>query len=199
MGAVVAVAFAGLFRMGELTSSDKDPFDPAFDMQEKDLTFLPTFWTADRIRVRVKRSKADQSGAKDQLRPRFIPVDDDAASAGGWLRTMLAHRHKVREGTDPVLGAAPLFQDGKKGQLKRDAVLTWMRAVLRKAGYSESDVAMIGTHSCRIGGSTALFQLGATASVFQHMGGWCSDAYKAYIRMQQEDLLRYTRRMCVQK
>jgi hypothetical protein len=54
----------------------------------------------------------------------------------------------------------------------------------------------VGTHSCRIGGATALFQHGATADVFRHMGGWVSDAYRGYIQMQQEDLLVFSRKIC---
>ena len=53
-----------------------------------------------------------------------------------------------------------------------------------------------GTHSARIGGATRLFQLGATGEEMQHLGGWASEAYREYIRMQQIDLMKYARRMC---
>ena len=196
VGVAIAVAFAGLFRMGELTSSDPDPFDVEWDMAERDALFEPTFWTANKVRVRVKRSKTDQTGSKDDFRPRFLPVDEGKISAGGMIREMLARRQQVGVGQEPILGAAPLFQDRKGGQLKCSAVITFMRSTMRKAGYTEEKVMGVGTHSCRIGGATRLFQLGATADVFRHMGGWVSEAWKQYVRIQQEDLLAFTRDMC---
>ena len=89
-----------------------------------------------------------------------------------------------------------MFQDRNGGQLKRDAVLRFMRATLRKSGMAEQAVMRIGTHSCRIGGATRLFQLGASAEVMKQFGGWVSDAYKAYVRMEQIDLMRFTTAMC---
>ena len=76
------------------------------------------------------------------------------------------------------------------------AVLRFMRSTLRAAGFDEASVMRIGTHSCRIGGATRLFQLGASAEVMKQFGGWISDAYKAYVRIEQDDLMRYTCAMC---
>ena len=96
-----------------------------------------------------------------------------------------------------MLGAAPLFQDAAGGQLKMSAVLTGMRKMMMKGGQMSESVALeFGTHSCRIGGATALFQLGATPEVFKHLGGWSSDACKIYVQVQQADLMEYARSMC---
>jgi hypothetical protein len=57
-------------------------------------------------------------------------------------------------------------------------------------------VKQYGTHSCRIGGATRLFQLGALPEVIQHLGGWSSAAYREYVRIQQEDLMQFTRKIC---
>ena len=126
----------------------------------------------------------------------MIPVDSGADTPGHLLRNMLITRHRLKPGETPSLGDAPLFQNRQGGQLQRDAVLRFMRATLRKAGLSESEVMRIGTHSCRIGGATSLFKLGATADVFKQFGGWVSDAWKVYVRLEQADLMRYTRAMC---
>ena len=61
---------------------------------------------------------------------------------------------------------------------------------------SEKDTLEFGTHSCRIGGDTALFQLGATPEVFKHLGGWSSDACKTCAQVQQADLVRHARSTC---
>ena len=153
VGVAIAVAYAALLRMGEATSSDKDAFNATEDLAEKHLTFLPTFWTADRVQIHLGRTKADQSGKRARNRPRMIPVDGQQDSPGNLLRELLIRRHRVSMGEEPGLGAAPVFQDRKGGQLKRDAVLTFMRSTLRAAGCAEEEVMRIGTHSYRIGGA----------------------------------------------
>jgi hypothetical protein len=196
IGVVIAVAFAALLRMGEATSTETSPFNAAEDLAEEHLSFLPTFWQADRVVIRLGRTKADQSGARSRQLPRAIPVDSGADTPGHMLRNLIIKRHRLRPGETPLLGTAPLFQDRQGGQLKRDAVLRFMRTALRKAGLCEEEVMRIGTHSCRIGGATSLFRLGATADVLKQFGGWVSDAWKVYVRLEQEDLMRYTRAMC---
>jgi len=54
-----------------------------------------------------------------------------------------------------------------------------------------------GTHSCRIGGATRLFEMGATAEVIKDLGGWSSDAHKDHVRIQQQSLMRFARNMCL--
>ena len=196
VGVAIATAFAGLYRMGELTAT-QGSFNPTEDMTESDLEFLPSFWKADRVQIRLGRSKADQSGKRSRLRPRILPVDDnDPRSPGRLLRDMLAERHSVRKGRAPLLGARPLFQDKKGGQLKQSAVLEKLRKALVANGMTTKEAAEYGTHSCRIGGATKLFQLGASPEVIKRMGGWSSEAYKLYVMVQQRDLMEFSRRMC---
>ena len=196
VGVAIMVAFTALFRMGELTNSTPNPYDWEEDMAEEDVTFLPTFWTATKVVIQLGRSKADQSGMRAKLRPRILPVDRGSGTAGWMLHQMLVRRYGLREGTEPSLSRRPLFQNRRGGQLRRDAVLTFMRAQLKADGYTPEACSRIGTHSCRIGGATRLFQLGASADVFKCLGGWVSDAYKAYIIIRQADLMVYARRMC---
>ena len=195
VGVTIAIAFAGLFRVGELTSTTSAPFSSAEGLSERDAVFLPTFWTANEVVFDIGRTKADQSGRRGKLRPRTLPVEP--GSPGGLLRRMLARRHGVADGVEPTLRPVPLFQNGKRAQLTRDSVMRFIRKVLRQAGWSEARCARYGTHSCRIGGCTALLELGASAEVIQSMGGWSSDAYKVYMRLKQRHLMTFSRRMCV--
>jgi hypothetical protein len=196
VGVAVLTAFAGLFRMGELAASD-GACDPIEDMAERDLKFVPNFWNATKVIINMGRSKADQDGARSKLRPRILPVNEDLMSPGRALRDLIAERHGCRMGRTPTLGTTPLFQDDSGGQLKMSAVLTQMRRILqRKGGMSEHEASEFGTHSCRMGGVTALFQLGATPGVFKHLGGWSSDACELHVQMQQSDLMRCTRLTC---
>jgi hypothetical protein len=195
-GVAIHTAFAGLFRMGELTATSADPFDPAVDLCEDSLLFDPTFWTATGVTIQLGSTKADQSGERDARLPRMLPIDTDKASPGRTLRDMIARRHGVRKGQEPTLGRVPLFQDGRGGQLSRDGVLTFIRKSLKSNGMSKDRTERFGTHSARIGGATALFRLGASDKVFQRLGGWASDAHKEYVRIQQRELMQFARRMC---
>jgi hypothetical protein len=111
IGVAIAVAFAGLFRMGELTSTDSRLFDPMRDLCETDLDFRPSFWNATEVIIRLRATKADQTGQKAKLRPRFLPVDDDINSPGKLLRDLIAMRHNVQFGCMPILENRPLFAE----------------------------------------------------------------------------------------
>ena len=198
IGVAVAIAYAGLFRMGELTATE-GAFDPVEDMSESDVQFLPSFWKANRVVIQLGRSKADQDGKRSKLRPRVLPVDEGVLmSPGRLLREMIAERQSLRKGSPPLLGAGrPLFQDRNGGQLKQSAVLVKMRKVLtERGGMTVAEALEFGTHSCRIGGATKLFQIGASPEVIKSLGGWSSEAYKLYVMVQQQDLMRFARSMC---
>ena len=195
-GVAVHVAFAGLFRMGELTSTNSNAFDTEEELCEDCLTFIPSFWTATKVEIRLGSTKADGSGKRDKERPRMLPVDNDESSPGKALRDLLINRLGLRRGEEPNLRKVPLFQNGRGGHLTREGVLSFIRAGLKQAGVPSSRLDKFGTHSCRIGGATRLFQLGATSDVFRHMGGWASDAFRAYVRIQQTDLMDFSRKMC---
>jgi hypothetical protein len=196
-GAAIVIAFSGLFRMGELTATEGG-FDPVEDMTETDVTFHPNFWNATRVVIELGRSKADQDGSRSKLRPRILPVDNDVLSPGRVLQQMLAERYGIRKG-QPLLTVTgrPLFQDGKSGQLKQSAVLTFMRRTLeRSGGLTTAAAGEFGTHSCRIGGATRLFELGATPEIIKDLGGWSSEAWRSYIRIHQQSLMTFARSMC---
>ena len=69
VGVAIAVAFAALLRMGEATSTTKHVFDPSEDLAEHHLTFLLTFWQADRVEIKIGKSKTDRTGAKSRKKP----------------------------------------------------------------------------------------------------------------------------------
>jgi hypothetical protein len=68
---------------------------------------------------------------------------------------------------------APLFQDGRGGQLKQSAALSHVRSTLEKhGGKTKAEALLCGAHSYRVRGATRLFELGATADAMKNMGGW---------------------------
>jgi hypothetical protein len=196
LGVVTVVAYGALFRMGELTATSGQIFDAVKGMTEDRVEFFPTFWNARKITITMGKSKADQSGAGSRLRPRTLEIGKDPTSPGRLLQNLIAKRYSLVYGEEPVLGKSPLFQDTRGGQLKQSTVLGFMRHTLKEAGVSADKTKRYGTHSCRIGGATKLFQMGVSPEAIKLLGGWASDAYKAYIRIQQDDLMNIASKMC---
>ena len=109
---------------------------------------------------------------------------------------MLAKRLNMPHGEEPILTISLLLQNERGGQLTQNSVLRHMRSTLEGAGYTKTQRMSYGTHSARIGGATALFRKGATMEVIRELGGWASDTYKLYVRVQREDRLRFSSLMC---
>ena len=80
--------------------------------------------------------------------------------------------------------------DGECDTLTLNEVLRFVRNCLKIAGYSPALVRKYGTHSFRIGGFNRLFQLNVPIETIKHLGGWSSDAWKAYHRYTQSSGVR---------
>jgi len=196
-GICAAVAFAGLYRLGELCSTEHRPFDSAIDLCESDLQFLPSFWDADRVVINLGPSKADRFGDRARANQRLLPVDaSNPTSPGLLLKKMIVLRYNLRPSQDPILRTVPLFQDQNGGHMKSRYVIAKMKRSLIAARFQPTDVLRITGHSLRIGGATRLFQLQASPEVLKRLGGWSSQAYRTYIRIQQDDLMQFSRRIC---
>lgn len=195
-----AVAFNGLYRMGELTATDRR-FDWKKDLTEADIEFEPSYKHATKVIVRIGASKNDQDGMKAEHHPRILPVTNDFLSAGRLLKELFRIRFKLGVNDELPHGAAsrykPLFQDLQGGQLKESKVLSEMRRVLRVNKYSEAATKNFGTHSFRIGGFTRYFHVGTPIEVLRSIGGWSSDAWKACLRFQRENAEVFTAKLCV--
>jgi hypothetical protein len=197
-GVCAAVAFAGLYRLGELCSTEQRPFDPTIDLCESDLQFFPSFWVASKVIINLGPTKADKFGDRARANQRLLPVDDNNhKSPGSLLKQMLIRRHDLHMTQEPIFRSVPLFQDANGGHMKSRFVIANMKRVLIAAQFPPTEVSRITGHSLRIGGATRLFQLQASPEVLKRLGGWSSQAYRTYIRLQQEDLMQFSRRMCV--
>ena len=197
-GVLIAVCYAGLYRMGELSCTNSLPFDPNVEVTEADLSFLPSFQEPDRVVIHLGPTKADQQGSKARKNQRMLPVNSsDPYCPGNLLRRLLQRRHRLTAIATPKLTLSPLFQSKTGGQLRRDIVVKFMRRTLKQQGYLPNQLMRYSGHSMRIGGATRLFQLNADPEIFKRLGGWSSDAYKVYIRVQQQQLMEYSRKICM--
>jgi hypothetical protein len=196
-GVLIAVCYAGLYRMGELSCTRSLPFNPDTEVTEADLSFLPSFIDPNRVVIHIGPTKADQHGSKAKRNQRMLPVNvSNPFCPGNLLRCLLQRRYNSAAGVTPQLSLRPLFQNKSGGHLRRDAVVALMRRILKQKGYTPQNVMRYSGHSMRIGGATRLFQLNADPEIFKRLGGWSSDAWKVYIRVQQEQLMDYSRKIC---
>jgi hypothetical protein len=195
MAVCLITAYQGVMRVGELTQG-RDKFNPSHHLTESDIQFIPSFAAPQLVVLRIGRSKADQMGSRAILHPRDFPVSMDELSTGARLKDMICVRHHLSGlqsdfHPDP---RQPLFQ--RAGQpLKESQVLSFIRSAARSFGFTDENIGQIGTRSLRIGGATKLFQLGASHDTLQHMGGWSTDVYKAYLRSQTSDFHHFTKKM----
>ena len=191
MAAAMCVAWCSLCRFGEITNDGKRRFTPASHVTESSVHFYPSFREPTFAVLQLGPTKSDQRGIRDRSSPKILPVTDDFLSPGRWLKTLLLRRHNLQASDtwrpDP---SKPLFLSRSGGQLKQDEVLRFVRNCLKIAGYSPALVRKYGTHSFRIGGFNRLFQLNVPIETIKHLGGWSSDAWKAYHRFTQSSGVR---------
>jgi hypothetical protein len=86
----------------------------------------------------------------------------------------------------------PLFMNAKGKPLQMDHSLTIMRQALNQAGLNGQEY---GTHSLRIGGFNHYFKMKVPIEIIKTIGGWSSDAWREYLRLQQTECMQYTKDM----
>ena len=86
----------------------------------------------------------------------------------------------------------PLFLNTNGKPLQMDHSLTIMRKALRQAGLNEQEY---GKHSLRIGGFNHYFKMKVPIEIIKTIGGWSSDAWREYLRLQQAECMQYTKAM----
>ena len=114
---------------------------------------------------------------------------------GNLIRMMLIKRHALCRDTfrSPILSCShPLFETPNGGQLTQRAVMTFLRKFLRHEGLPQME---FGNHSFRIGGFNELLKLGIPIEMIVRVGGWSSDAWKVYARLQQRDAQEMLKKM----
>ena len=125
----------------------------------------------DEVAILIRRSKADQLNAG---------CIRSQTKAGGTVCPVQALRTLFR--CSPWLlepgYTGPLFTGDGSAKLPR---LRIQRA-LRNAAHAEGlPIERVGTHSLRIGGASALYNLGWTFGHIQRFGRWRSEAFHGYL------------------
>ncbi len=84
----------------------------------------------------------------------------------------------------------PFFQFTDHTPLTKPRFVARVRQALSRAGITDTDYS---GHSFRIGAATAAARAGIEDSTIQALGRWNSQAFLRYIRMDRDDLARFSR------
>ena len=189
--ALMATAFAGVLRAGELASGyPRGAFVAIRHPSRQHLRFtLDASGQPVRCVLQIVNSKARGAEGLRLLNMR-VPMTG-AHLCPGWL---LWRYVKEFDPVPPELEATtPLFRDRSTGKvITVDAVREELRRLM---GLLGRDASVYGAHSLRIGAATALAFLGAPEHVIKALGRWRSDAYLLYIRDSRTEAEHYQRNL----
>lgn len=93
------------------------------------------------------------------------------------VTSMYTYITKYRK--QPLDSGAPLFLDFKKQPFSREVFITYLRDILSRLGYQESNYC---GHSFRIGAATSAAAAGIEDHLIKTLGRWNSSCYARYIR-----------------
>ena len=183
--AVCTTAFQALMRGAEAVWDPKahKVWNPELQLTRADLTFH-TDCAEPYALLRMHPLKTPGSkGKKDCLV--VLPFDGTEVVCAARALQEMVDRDPVPKHLE---GSTPLFRDSKTHQtLTVDGLMQVVRAGAMAVGV---DPELVGTHSLRIGGATALFEAGETPLVIQTMGRWASDLYRLYVRACRGKLMQ---------
>ena len=157
--AAFTLAFAGFFRMGEITF--RAPFRSAFNMRRGDIDF-------DRRTAYLPASKTDPFRKGTVV---HLPSAVDAAVDPIRRLRLLFARY-------PADSTEPLFVFSSARTFPRDRVVVTLKAALQQAGYRADQFT---GHSFRRGAATWAASLGIRDEEIMRLGRWTSQAWKLYV------------------
>jgi len=171
-----------LLRISEVAGRDKSYMEP-FILQRCDVTFYTqgklSAWDrpdVDAVELHIRGSKTDQ---KQQSCHRVQEASGDPVLCP--VKCMVEW-FTLTEGS-AIPSNAPLFSvpKGREGLewevLTRDVATLLIKGAAADCGM---DTGLVGTHSIRISGATALLLAGVPPAVVQIIGRWASNAFIGY-------------------
>ncbi len=174
--AASVLCFFGFFRSGELTLPSASAFNPTVHLAWGDVvvnsTHMPSL-----VQVHLKRSKCDQLGNGVNV---FVGRTGDTLCPVTAVMAYVATR-----GPHP----GPFFQFTDQTPLTKPRFVARVCQALSRAGITDTDYC---GHSFRIGVAAAAARAGIEDSTSQALGRWNRQAFLRYIRMDRDDLARFS-------
>ena len=172
--AALTLAVYGLLRVGEYTTPSQHNFDPAIHLLRRDISVaLAADGSPSYLDILIKASKTD--GLRRSVTKRIWASSDHITCP---VTAMYIYLRK----TETYSMNDPLFKIIIKKEsryLTRDQVNGIIKRTSKVAGIPMD----MSSHSCRVGGATALAAAGFTAEQIRLLGRWVSDCYQVYTRM----------------
>jgi hypothetical protein len=172
--AASCLAFFGFLRSGEITW---DIFDPAYNISQSSIQFLPDDQNPTHASLAIPSSKTDPFRTGVTIYIAAIPGSPICPIL--WLRRLFTLRPRKT-------GYTPLFSRSDNGAFSRSFLVNRLRSALLRIGILPDNYA---GHSFRIGAATAAAEKGFTQYEIQVLGRWRSDAYLTYIRLPIQRIL----------
>ena len=184
----IVVAFFFLLRVSEFAARDKYHME-VYILLRSDVTFWSKgklcAWNdpnVDAVELHLRGSKTDQSrqGCRRMQQASGDPTLCPVKCMVEWFG--------LTEGS-AIPSNAPLFSIpvGRKGDdwivLTREAVTLLVKGAANECGVNQR---LVGTHSIRISGATALLLAGVAPEVVQIIGRWVSNAFIGYTSYRSE-------------
>lgn len=173
--AMLAISFGGFLRLDELVR-----------LRLSDVTAEPG-----RLCILVRRSKTDQLAHGHR---KYVAVAPAGAPVCP-VRTFARYRARLLRSA-PIspptsLPLWPRIMGGVDGEAMWSKSVS--KDVARRALAEVLDVCGLGDvgytwHSCKSGAATAAFRAGVAPLTIQALGGWTSDAYRVYVRHDDDEL-----------
>ena len=175
--AACCLAYFGLLRVSEFTTSSPDHFDSSIDLLLSDVA-LDNRTSPTTIQITLKQSKNDQFRTGSTI---CLGKTNHAVCPVEALVQYLA----IRGGT-----SGPLFILPNNQSLTR---ASFSSAINKAFQELHMDHRQFNTHSFRIGAATSAKQAGVSDSHLKALGRWRSDAYLKYVRLSPKDLAKLSK------
>lgn len=174
--AAALVAFFGLLRKSNLMPDGRTHFDGSKQLSRGDFTLYPGS-----ISVYIKWSKTNQFKQRSRSLP--LPRLPDhplcpVAAVHGHFRQSV-----VAASTSPAF----LVSVSPPTPLSSDVFTRRLKECLNTLGYDKNEFS---THSFRRGGACFLLQCGFSSDEIRLLGDWQSDAYMAYLNLDDKSLVK---------
>ena len=172
--AALALAVYGLLRVGEYTTPTRTRFNPHLHLRRQDITFgYSSTGDLEYVDVFIKASKTD--GLRRSVMKRIFKSCDLITCPVRLLEHYMTRSHS-RPKHEPLFF---VFNSSKVQYMTRNDINQFIQKGCKAAGLKEH----MSSHSCRIGGATALAASGFTEEQIRLLGRWVSDCFRAYTRL----------------
>jgi hypothetical protein len=177
IAAAMSIAVFGLLRVSEYCSAATKEAKPEVTLLRRDVAFVRG--EDGRIEYAILTIKASKTDVFRRSVPKRIYSSGDPVACP----VLLLHRYYRL--TQHLPDSHPLFvftnARGQSTYLTRPVFNNQIKLLATRAGFKSA----LSTHSCRVGGATALAALGYTDVQIGLLGRWTSDCFKIYTRMSQ--------------